>query len=138
LWTERVAGPGRQPTKPVFGHDPVAPPARADLFVVEPTMLRIVEAMFSAELAHLRTEVATWRGVADKRGQALASAFNGRESLVASREQVALEPTEQYPDPVYEPAAESALASVPDAVRMAALSELQTMTLKRRRWWQRS
>jgi hypothetical protein len=76
--------------------------------------------------------------VADKRGQALASAFNGRESLVASREQVALEPTEQYPDPVYEPAAESALASVPDAVRMAALSELQTMTLKRRRWWQRS
>jgi Protein of unknown function (DUF2510) len=138
LWTERVAGPGRQPTMPVFGHDPVAPPARADLFVVDPTLVRIVEAMCTAELAHLRTEVETWRGVADERARALAKAFNALESLVADRRQHAPEPTERNLDPVDGPAARSALVSVPDAVRMVALSELQTMTLKRRRWWRRS
>jgi hypothetical protein len=137
LWTDRVAGPGRDPMRPVFGHDTVAPPAQADLLVVDPRLARIVEALCTAELAHLRTEVETWCGVAEERGRALASALAALESLAASRKQLAGERID-VGDTVYRSAAKPALASVPDAARMAALSELTTMTLKRRRWWERS
>lgn len=167
FWTERVAGAGLEPTQPVFGHDALAPPERtfAD---VAPTLVRLIDAVCTAELAHLRAEVETWRGVAEERGQALTSALNALESLTAHCEQLSREPTERSSDPwkttrtisaspnqsrspelsgerapepptaVEAPAARSALVSIPDAVRTAALAELHTKTSNQRRWWIRS
>jgi hypothetical protein len=167
FWTERVAGAGPEPTRPVFGHDALAPPERtfAD---VAPTLVRLIDAVCTAELAHLRAEVETWRGVAEERGRALTSALNALESLTAHCAQLSREPTERRDDPwrttrttsspraqsrspepsqahvpetptaVDAPAARSALASIPDAVRTAALAELHTKTSNQRRWWIRS
>lgn len=167
FWTERVAGAGLEPTQPVFGHDALAPPEQtfAD---VAPTLVRLIDAVCTAELAHLRAEVETWRGVAEERGKALTSALSSLESLSAHCEQLSSEPTERsgdvwrttrtmsvartqsrspelsearVPEPptaVDAPAARSALVSIPDAVRTAALAELHTKTTSnRRRWWLR-
>jgi len=166
FWTERVAGAGLEPTQPVFGHDALAPPEQtfAD---VAPTLVRLIDAVCTAELAHLRAEVETWRGVAEERGQALTSALSSLESLSAHCEQLSREPTERSgdqwrmtrtisasrnqsrspelsgaraPEPATAedaPAPRSALVSIPDAVRTAALAELHTKTSNHRRWWLR-
>jgi Protein of unknown function (DUF2510) len=131
-WTERVAGPGQDPTRPVFGLDALAPPERTHLRVV-PEFARLVDAVSAAELTHLRAEVETWRGVAEQRGHALTKALNALESLAARCEQPAATPTEHRVGPVDEPAARSALVTIPDSVRAAALSELHTLPLKQRR-----
>ena len=157
FWTGRVAAPGQ--AVPVFGQDALAPPERtfAD---VAPTLIRLVDAVCTAELAHLRAEMETWRAVAEERGRALASALNAVESLAARGERRSTKPSEPsddrlstaslrlesgaHPTPPERPAASntaaatSAMVTVPDAVRTAALSELLTMTSKQRRWWQRS
>ncbi len=160
VWTERVAATGQALL--VFGQDPLAPPERTDADVT-PTLVRLVDAVCTAELAHLRAEVETWRGVAEERGRALTTALNALESLAAQPKQLSTEPTERsvdqwratrtptlHPDPrteprnsaeipaaVEAPAAKSSLVSIPDKVRTAALAELHTMTLKQQRWWQR-
>jgi hypothetical protein len=138
LWTEQVAAPGPDPKLPVFGHDAVALPARADLFVVDATLARLVDAVCSAELAYLRAEVETWRSVADARGRALERAFDALESLGTASKQLSTEPNEHRVEPVDRHAAESARATVTDPVRLAELSELLTMRPKQRRWWRRS
>lgn len=161
VWTERVAAAGQ--ALPVFGQDPLAAPEHTDADVT-PTLVRLVDAVCTAELAHLRAEVETWRGVAEERERALTTALNALESLAAQHKQLSTEPTERsadqwratrtptsHPDPrteprdsteipaaVEAPAAKSSLVSIPDKVRTAALAELHTMTLKQQRWWQRS
>ena len=156
FWTERVAAPGQ--ALPVFGQDPVVPPERTDADVA-PTLARLADAVRTAELAHLRTELETWRGVAEERGRVLTSALNALESLAARGERTPPEPVrsveasrtaslrlETGPPPAPPerpagagaPAARSSRVTVPDAVRTAALSELLTMTSKQRPWWQRS
>lgn len=137
-WTERVALPGHDPTRPVYGQDPVLPPARADLFLVDPALVRLVEAACAEELAHLRTEVETWREVADERARALGRALNALELLAAGRTQLEARPKDRGARPEDASAAQPTLAAVPDAVRAAALSELICITSKQRRWWRRS
>jgi hypothetical protein len=157
FWTGRVAAAGQ--ALPVFGQDAVAPPERTAADVA-PTLMRLVDAVCTAELAHLRAEVETWRGVAEERGRALASALTALESLAGRDEQLSIKPIERdvdqakttgprlesgtHPTPPQRsavadaPAATAALVTVSDAVRTAALSELLTMTNKQRRWWRRS
>jgi hypothetical protein len=130
-WTERVALPGHDPTRPVYGQDPVLPPARADLFLVDPALVRLVEAACAEELAHLRTE-------ADERARALGRALNALELLAAGRTQLEARPKDRGARPEDASAAQPTLAAVPDAVRAAALSELICITSKQRRWWRRS
>jgi hypothetical protein len=130
VWTERVAGPGQDPTRPVFGQDTVAPPERTEVQVA-PKLLRLVDVMSTSELTHLRAEVEMWRAVAEERGRALAGALKALESLVPRRETPSAAPTECGAGPV-DPAPRSALVTIPDGVRAAALNELHTMTLKQR------
>jgi hypothetical protein len=100
--------------------------------------VRLVEAACAAELAHLRTEVETWREVADERARALGRALNALEFLAAGRTQLEARPYDRGVRPEVASAAQPTLAAVPDAVRAAALSELICITSKQRRWWRRS
>jgi hypothetical protein len=134
LWTGRVAHPGGDGLPLVFGNDPVARPA-ADAPVVDSSQAMRYEAAVAGELARLRAEVDTWRGVADERARALTSALNAVESL-AERRDNPVEPTPNV-DPVAASAARSGLATIPDVVRVAARCELLSLNSKHRRWWQR-
>jgi Protein of unknown function (DUF2510) len=135
VWTDRVACPGQDPTRPVFGQDAVAPPEWTEVQAertevqVAPRLLRLVDVTSTSELTHLRAEVERWRAVAEERGRALAGALKALESLAPGRELPSAAPTERGAAPV-EPAPRSALVTIPDAVRAAALNELHTVTLK--------
>jgi hypothetical protein len=135
LWTGQVAHPGDDALPLVFGNDPVAPPAAADAAVVDGSKSMRYEAAVAGELAHLRGEVDTWRGVAGERARALTSALNALESLAEGRD------TSTDPTACVEPgdtfAPESAFAPIPDVVRIAAQCELLALNSKPRRWWQR-
>ena len=132
-WTERVAKPGRDAKVPVFGHDAVTS-AAGDVVVVGATVTARVEALLLAELARLRADVDTWREVADQRAQALDNALAALKSLAAGRN-LSTEPAERRAESVETSAWQ---ATIPVAVRIAALSELQSIELKRRRgWWQK-
>jgi hypothetical protein len=119
----------------VFGNDPVAPPLAVNAVADDTTTSMRYEATVAGELARLRAEVDTWRGVAGERADALSRALSALESLAAGRE-ISMDPTARV-ESVDPSAAESALVTIPDPVRIAAQCELFALNSKPRPWWRR-
>ena len=135
LWTGRVAQTGGDATPMVFGNDPVAPPQVVNAVADDTTRSMRYEATVAGELARLRAEVDTWRGIAVERASALSRALSALESLAEGRE-VSIDPRARI-ESVDPSAAESALLTIPDPVRIAAQCELFALNSKPRRWWRR-
>ena len=137
LWTAWVARPGTGSVAAVFGHDALARPPTTGIDglpgAFDTPMPARVEALFVAELTRVHAEIETTEGVAEERGGALTRALGALDSLAAARE---LPDEGEYGEYDASPSVESALAAIPEVVRIAALCELHSAQLKRRRWWQ--
>ena len=131
LWTAWVAKPGNGSVTAIFGHDVLArPPSGGVVGAFDTPMPAGVEALFVAELTRGRAEIETTRG---RGGGALTRTSGAVDALAAARElpgeDADSDEFDEYDDD------SSALAAIPEVVRIAALCELHSAQLKRRPWW---